>query len=159
MKKNTKKEITEFLKKTIEGANVTNYELVTFENDDDINFIITPKLNGKTTPRQAQLKFILYYSSDNTITLYCPILYKMGAKNSIMFTLNTINNINSQLAVGKLYMSDNNSTISYINRIFFNDITNDLTSGLLKEYIDAFLYCSVEFYMQMKVDQKNEENT
>ena len=57
------------------------------------------------------------------------------------------------MAIGKIYLNKtNNSVISYINRILFNDISRELTVELFEEYVRSFLMTSIEFYEQMKVD-------
>lgn len=155
MTKKTKEKLRTFLIKLLEESNVDKYEFIEFE-DEDINIFVTPKLKGTTIPTETKLQFILYCSEHNVITLYCPTIYKLGVKDSIIYTLNTINNVNNKIAVGKIYMSNNDMTVSYINRIIFNDITKELTPNLLSQYIEAYLYCAMEFYTQMKVVEDNE---
>lgn len=155
MTKKTKEKLRVFLNKLLEESNVDKYEFIDFE-DGDINFFVTPKLRGTTIPTETKFQFILYCSEYSVITLYCPIIYKLGVKDSIIYTLNTINNVNNKIAVGKIYMSNNDMTVSYINRIIFNDLTTELTPNLLSQYIEAYLYCAMEFYTQMKVVKDNE---
>lgn len=155
MRKNKKKEITEFLKKLLSEGNVYNYYLADF-SDDDINFIVTPKLEGKEADVLFNFSFIMYCTGGNTLTIYCPVIYCIKEKDSIMYMLNAINNINNKIAVGKIYMSDNNTTVTYINRILFNNIMKELTPHLFSEYINSYLFCCMEFYEQLKGEFVNE---
>ena len=87
------------------------------------------------------------------MTIYCPLIYKLTDKDSAMYTLNAINETNNKIAMGKIYLNqNNNSVVSYINRVIFNNMTEDLSSKMMDEYIDSFLLCSIEFYKQMKRD-------
>ena len=109
------------------------------------------------TTENIRLKLVLYCSDVKSITIYCPTLYKLRDSDSAMFTLNAINEVNSKIALGKIYLnSENNSVISYINRVLFCDLTTELTPDLLNDYMSAFLLTSLEFYKKMRqiVDDK-----
>lgn len=119
--------------------------------DDDINFLIYPKLDLLPTDEEENFMFMIYCSDKKTLNIYCPTLYTLKNNDSAMFTLNAINIINSKVAIGKLYLNElNRSVISYLNRILFNDITQELTVELLEEYVKSFVITSVEFYKQMR---------
>lgn len=156
MDNNAKEYIKTFISKVLSKSNIANYKSVDLE-DDDINYIVTPKLNGLRMKNNIKLQFILYCSDENSLTLYCPILYKIKNNDSVMYTLNTINAINSKMAIGKIYLNHGNgSVVAYINRILFTNITSELTPTLLDKYIQAFLLCSLKFYREMKVDINEE---
>lgn len=150
MDKIYKNEITDFLIKILDTSDLISYNLVDFE-DDDINFIVSPKLTSLKVKDKDKLKFILYCSGINVITIYCPTLYNLTDKDSVMYTLDVINNVNAKIAIGKIYLNNNNSSvISYINRILFNDIFKELSTDLLENYINSYLATSVEFYKLIK---------
>ena len=68
-----------------------------------------------------------------------------------MYTLNALNNVNSKIALGKIYLNPNNSSvISYINSVLFNDITNELTTDLFEDYISSFIMASIQLYEEIK---------
>ena len=55
------------------------------------------------------------------------------------------------MAVGKLYLNQQpDLVVSYINRILFNNILNELTPKLLDEYIESFLLTAFDFFNTMK---------
>lgn len=150
MDKAHRNDITDFLIKILEKSDLISYTLVDFE-DDDINFIISPKLTSLKVKDKDKLRFILYCSDVNVITIYCPTLYKLTDKDSVMYALDVINNVNAKIAIGKIYLNKNNgSVITYINRILFNDIFKELSIDLLESYIQSYLWTAVEFYKQMK---------
>lgn len=150
MNKKKKQELIDFLDETLNKANILNYKYVDFE-DGDINFIVVPKIDKKKIKEDMQLQLIIYCSDEESLSIYCPLIYKLGDKDSLMFTLNAINEVNNKIAVGKIYLNKkNNSVISYIYRALFNNIFNELTPELLNDYIDAFLLTSIDFYSQMK---------
>jgi|GEM_PF-4597298 hypothetical protein len=94
---------------------------------------------------------MIYCSDNESLSIYCPLLYKLLDKDSLVYTLSSINEVNSKVAIGKIYMNkDNNSVISYIYRALFNNIYEELTPQLINDYIDAFLLTSIEFYSKMK---------
>lgn len=153
MDKLLRDELVNFLCTTLKKSNILEYELVEFEADDDINFFISPKLKNLKVKDKYKLKFLLYCSDETSLTIYCPTLYKLTDTDSLMYTLNAINIVNSKNAVGKIYLNNKNgSIISYVNRILFNDITNELTVDLLDDYVSAFWATTIEFYEQMKVN-------
>lgn len=151
MNKKTRKQMIDFLEQTLSKSNILNYKYVNFEGDNDVNFIVIPKVDTKKLKEDIQLQLIIYCSDEESLSIYCPLMYKLGEKDSSMFTLNAINEVNSKIAVGKIYLNqNNNSVISYIYRALFNNIFEELTPELINDYIDAFLLTSIEFYMQMK---------
>lgn len=150
MTKGKKESIDKFLSEILNESEMVNHYEVSDFGDEDINYIVSPKLNGLNV-KNNKLQFILYCSGKESLTLYCPILYKVKDTDSLMYTLNIINNINSEMAIGKIYLNQNNSTVvAYLNRVLFTDITNELTPTLLNEYIHAFLLCSIKFYHEVK---------
>lgn len=152
MDKGYKNDIADFLIGVLDKSDLFSYSMVDFD-DDDINFVVSPKLKSLKVKDKDKLRFILYCSDKNVLTIYCPTLYRLTDKDSVMFTLDIINNVNSKIAIGKIYLNKNNSSvISYINRIIFNDMFKELTTDLLETYINSYLATSVEFYKQMKVN-------
>ena len=150
MNKTYKNDVTNFLTEILDMSDSITYSLANFE-DDDINFIISPKLYSLKVKDKDKLSFILYCSDVNVITIYCPTLYKLTDEDSVMYTLDVINRVNAKIAIGKIYLNNNNSSvISYINRILFNDMLKELSTDLLESYIESYLATSVEFYKQMK---------
>lgn len=157
MNKQLQEELIDSLSLILEKSEILDYDFIEFENDDDVNFFITPTLKS-IKKEKNRFNFILYCSDERTLTLYCPTFYKLDEKDSVMFTLNAINNVNSRIAVGKVYLNQNNSSVvSYINRILFEDITKELTVELLEEYVKSFWMTSLEFYNEIK-ELKNEKN-
>ena len=160
MNRKTKEQIKDFLDKIIEKSNILNYKYINIDGDDDINFLVTPKLDTKKIKEDIQLRLLIYCADGEYLSIYCPLMYKLKDNDSLMFALNAINKVNGRIAVGKIYLNNENSVISYINRILFNDICSELTSDLLNDYIDAFLLSSIEFYTQMKevvVDENKQQ--
>lgn len=148
MKTKRKEKLLKFLNKILNKIEDVEYELIDLE-DDDINFWVT--INSIKDDESNNMQFALYYSDNNTLTLFCPKVYKIRDNDSTMFLLNALNIVNTRIAVGKIYLNKNSNTvISYINRILFNDITKELTSDLLNSYIESFILCSLEFYNEMK---------
>lgn len=151
MDKNSKEKLIVFLSDILEKSNISNFKYANFEGDNDINFIVMPKMDNNKLSEDVPLRLIIYCSDDQSLSIYCPLLYKLLDKDSLMFTLSAINKVNNRIAVGKIYLNDNNnSVISYIYRALFNNIYQDLTPELLNDYIDAFLLTSIEFYSAMK---------
>lgn len=151
MRKMTKDNIRIFLEELFEKSNLS-YQYCDL-NDDDINFFVRPKLESKKIKNPIALQLLIYCSDIKTLTIYCPLIYKLTNEDSAMFTLNAINETNNKIAMGKIYLNqDNNSVVTYINRVIFNNMINDLSSGMMNEYIESFLLCSMEFYKQMKKD-------
>lgn len=147
----TKDNIRIFLEELFEKSNLS-YQYCDL-NDDDINFFVRPKLESKKIKNPIALQLLIYCSDIKTLTIYCPLIYKLTNEDSAMFTLNAINETNNKIAMGKIYLNqDNNSVVTYINRVIFNNMINDLSSGMMNEYIESFLLCSMEFYKQMKKD-------
>lgn len=150
MNKKTKESLISFLSNLLEKSNISEYKYIDLD-DNDINFIVIPNINNKKINQNVKLQLIIYCSNEKNLTIYCPLLYKLQDGNSAIYTLNAINEVNNKIALGKIYLNqDNNSIISYINRVLFNNINNELTPEIFNEYIDAFLLCSIEFYKQMK---------
>lgn len=150
MKKQEKNQLTIFLNSILSESKILEFYLADFE-DDDINFFIFPKLDLLPSDEEESFMFIIYCSDKKTLNIYCPTLYTLKNNDSVMFTLNAINIINSKVAIGKLYLNEFNRTvISYLNRILFNDITKELTVELLEDYVKSFIMTSVEFYKQMR---------
>lgn len=153
MNKKEKKDLTIHISNILEKSKSVDYRLVDFKNDNDINFFVMPKLKSLKTKDEHNFMFLMYCSDKTMLTIYCPTMYLLKDKDSAMYTLNAINNVNSNMAIGKIYLNKtNNSVISYINRILFNDISRELTVELFEEYVRSFLMTSIEFYEQMKVD-------
>lgn len=158
MNKKTKDMLIIFFNNILKKSDLLNYQLVDFD-DDDVNFLVTPKIKSLKKYTDDQFMFILYCSDKTIMTIYCPTLYSLKNNDSAMFTLNAINNVNSKISIGKIYLNSiNSSVISYVSTALFNDITKELTSNVLKEYIDSFIYTCIEFYKQMKVDINHENN-
>lgn len=156
MNKGYKNDITDFLIGVLDKSDLFSYSMVDFD-DDDINFVVSPKLKSLKVKDKDKLRFILYCSDENVLTIYCPTLYRLTDKDSVIYTLDIINNVNSKIAIGKIYLNKNNSSvISYINRVLFNDMFKELTTDLLETYINSYLATSVEFYKQMKVNLIND---
>ncbi len=151
MNKIAKEKIIDFLEKLFKKANLS-YKYIEL-NDNDINFFVNPKLESKEIKDKIFLRLLIYCSDEKALTIYCPLIYKLTDKDSAMYTLNAINETNNKIAMGKIYLNqNNNSVVSYINRVIFNNMTEDLSSKMMDEYIDSFLLCSIEFYKQMKRD-------
>lgn len=154
--KNQREKIKSFLSELFKKSNVENFEYVDLE-DDDVNFSVTPRLTSKKIKNDIRLNLLIYSSGLKSLTVYCPRIYKMQNDDSTMFTLNAINETNSTISLGKIYLNKvNNSVISYVNQIIFNDITTDLSPTMMNEYIEAFLFCSIEFHEQMKREFNDE---
>lgn len=150
MNADTKERIISFLDSLLGKANVLNYKYVDFD-DDDVNFIVIPKVDTKKLKENIQLQLIIYCSDEESLSVYCPLMYKLKDNDSTMYTLNAINEVNSRIAIGKVYLNqNNNSIVSYIYRGLYNNIFEELTPELINDYIDAFLLSSIEFYSQMK---------
>ncbi len=138
--------LSKFLDKTLKETSISDFQKVNIDNDSDINYILVPNLDENT-----KLNILLYCTDKKTLTLFCPILYKTKYQDSIIFTLNVINTVNSRMAVGKLYLNQQpDLVVSYINRILFNNILNELTPKLLDEYIESFLLTAFDFFNTMK---------
>ncbi len=151
MDKREREKMIDFLDEILSKSNILNYKYIDLEGDKDANFLVIPKVDNKKLKENIQLQLIIYCSDVESLSIYCPLLYKLLDKNSLMYTLSAINEVNSKIAVGKIYLNkDNNSIISYIYRALFNDIYKELTPDLINDYIDAFLLTSIEFYSQMK---------
>lgn len=151
MSKKIRKQMIDFLEEILSKSNVLNYKYVDFDGDSDVNFIVIPKVDIKKLKEDIQLQLFIYCSDPKSLSIYCPLMYKLGEKDSSIFTLNAINDVNNKIAVGKIYLNqNNNSVISYIYRALFNNIFEELTPELINDYIDAFLLTSIEFYMKMK---------
>ena len=145
--------LTNFLIKILDQSQSFTYEMVKIEGDEDINFMISPILKSLKAKDKTKLNFLLYCSDESMLTIYCPNLYSLQDKDTLMGTLNNINIVNSKIAVGKIYLNKfNNSRVNYVNRILFNNIYNELTIEILEEYINSYLATCVEFYKQMKAE-------
>lgn len=152
MKKKEKEKITLFLSSILENSNLFDYKIADIKNDYDVNFLIIPEIDSLDEDDKERFMFILYCSDISTLTIFCPSLYTLKDNDSIILTLNAINNVNSQIAVGKVYLNNKNDcVVSYVNRILFNDITKELTIDLLEEYANSFLITSIKFYEQMRI--------
>lgn len=150
MNKKIKEKLTSFLVDLFNKSNILQHELLDLD-DNDINFLVIPKIDNKKLKNTIKLQLIIYCSDDGSLTIYCPLIYKLQDTDTMMFTLNAINEVNNRIALGKIYLNrNNNSVISYVNKILFNNIINELTPELLNEYIEAFILCCVGFYGQMK---------
>lgn len=155
MQRIPKQNIINFLKELFQKTEMI-YEYIDLA-DDDINFIVRPKLERKKSKDSFALSLLIYCSDVKTLTLYCPLIYKLTNKDSAIYTLNAINETNNKIAMGKIYLNqNNNSVVTYINRVIFNNMIEDLSPKMMEEYIDSFLLCSIEFYKQMKRDLVNE---
>lgn len=153
MNKNLENELKLFLSNIIENSNILDYHIADIEDDDDINFLIIPCFNMGNLKNENKFMSLMYCSDKRMLTIYCPTVYRLRNNDSIMLILNTINIVNSKIAVGKIYLNERNSSIiSYINSILFNDMTIELTTELLEEYFRSFIMTVSEFYKQMKVD-------
>lgn len=152
MNKRERNRLITFLSNILKKSDISNYKLfeLTDTKDNDINFIIVPNIKSIKNEDEYKFTFLLYCSDASTLTIYCPTVYKLSTNDSAMFTLNAINNVNSNLTIGKIYLNKiNSSVISYINTILFNDITKELTVDLLDDYINSFLMTVIDFYEQM----------
>lgn len=151
MTKNERKEMIDFLEDIFDNSNILNYKYVDIDGDNDVNFFVIPKINNKKLKQDIQIQLLIYCSDDGSLSFYCPLMFKLEDKDSLMFVLSVINDVNNKIAVGKVYLNkDNNSIVSYIYRALFNNIYNELTPDLVNDYIDAFLLTSYEFYSQIK---------
>jgi len=153
--KNKKEKIKFFLSDLFKKSNIEKFEYIDLD-DDDINFFVSPRLTNKNIKNDINLNLLIYCSGLKSLTVYCPKIYKLQNNDSAMFTLNAINETNSTISLGKIYLNRvNNSVISYVNQIIFNDITTDLSPAMMNEYLEAFLFCSIKFYEQMKKEVKH----
>ena len=151
MRKMTKESIRNFLEGLFKKSNLS-YKYCDLK-DGDINFFVYPKLENKTIENPISLPLLIYCSDIKALTIYCPLIYKLTNEDSAMFTLNAINETNNKIAMGKIYLNqDNNSIVTYINKVIFNNMINDLSPEMMTEYIESFFLCSIEFYKQMKKD-------
>lgn len=156
MNKTTKEKLIIFLENLFEKSNIVKYMPAKFEDDDDINFIIVPNTGKHKVQNNFELLILVYCSDEKSLTMYCPLIYKLSGEDSTMFTLNAINNTNNKISLGKIYLNYDNGSISYINKILFDNMINDLTPAMMNEYIESFLFYSLEFYNQMKRDNRDE---
>lgn len=153
MNKREKRDLTIYISNILKKSKSVDYRLAEFKNDNDINFLVIPKLKSLKNEDENNFMFLMYCTDKTMLTIYCPTMYVLKDKDSAMYTLNAINNVNSNIAIGKIYLNKTNSSvISYINRILFNDIAKELTIDLFEEYVHSFLMTSIEFYEQMKVN-------
>lgn len=151
MEKKERLKMINFLSDILSKSNISDFKHIELENDKDVNFLISPKIKYKNKEENIQLQLMIYCSDNESLSIYCPLLYKLLDKDSLVYTLSSINEVNSKVAIGKIYMNkDNNSVISYIYRALFNNIYEELTPQLINDYIDAFLLASIEFYSKMK---------
>lgn len=150
MTKKAKEELTNFLEDLFRKSNVVKCVPAKFDNDDDVNFIIVPKTGTRKIQNDFELLVLVYCSDVKSLTMYCPLIYKLKCEDSTMFTLNAINNANNKISLGKIYLNYDTGAISYINKILFDNMINDLTPDMMNEYIESFLFYSLEFYNQMK---------
>lgn len=151
MNKERYDEITERLIDIFEASNLIEYKAIQFYNDEDINFLVTPKIKLSKIKKNIDLKLIVYCSDEHELTIYCPTLFRLKDNDSVMYTLNALNIVNSKIAVGKIYLNPNNSSIiSYINRVLFNDIVKELTTDLFEDYISSFIVTSIQLYEEIK---------
>lgn len=156
MLKYTKDKIEKHLLKVLRNSNVLYYKNINNLHRKNINFIVIPKLKNNMPDNLSNFQFLLSCSDKTAMSIICPMVYKTKDKDSLLYTLNAINTVNSKMAIGKLFLNQNPDLIvSYFNRILFNDITTELTSKLFNAYIDSFLLYSLDFYKQMK-DKTNE---
>lgn len=158
MEKTLRDELTDFICSVLDKTTFFTYEIIEFDDDDDVNILVTPDLKSLKNKESANFAFMLYCSDKTMLTIYCPTLYRIKNKDSAIYTLNLINTVNSKIAVGKIYLNPKNSSvISYINRILFNDITKELTVELLEDYIKSFMLTSLHLYNEIK-DERNDKN-
>ena len=151
MEKKERLKMINFLSDILSKSNISDFKHIELENDKDVNFLISPKIKYKNKEENIQLQLMIYCSDNESLSIYCPLLDKLLDKDSLVYTLSSINEVNSKVAIGKIYMNkDNNSVISYIYRALFNNIYKELTPQLINDYIDAFLLTSIEFYSKMK---------
>lgn len=156
MRKKTKEDLSNFLVKLFSKSNVAKHMPAKFQDDDDVNFIIIPKTGNRKIQNDFELLVLVYCSDAQSLTMYCPLIYKLNDNDSIMKTLNAINTTNSKISLGKIYLNYDNGCVSYINTILFDNMMNDLTPQMMNEYIETFLYYSIEFYNQIKKGNQNE---
>ena len=156
MNKKTKDELTNFLKNLFSKSNVAKYLPAKFEDDDDVNFIIVPKTGKHKVNNEFELLVLVYCSDEKSLTMYCPLIYKLKYDEPTIFALNAINNTNNKISIGKIYLNHENNSISYINKILFNNMIHDLTPDMMNEYIESFLFYSLEFYNQIKKGNQDE---
>lgn len=155
MDKKIKNNLKKFMDGILKETYLESYKIVEID-DKDLNYLVKVKLDNAKV-----IKFIIYCSDRKSLTIYCPIVYKLeNDDEKIMPILNVINNVNCSMAVGKLYLGNKDKlTVTYINRVLFNDITSELTPALLDTYVTAYIFACLEFYEQMKSEkQLNEEN-
>lgn len=151
MKKEIYDEITQHLINVFKGSKLIEYKEIEFDDDEDINFLITPKIKLSKIKKNIDLKLIVYCSDEHQLTIYCPTLFRLKDNDSVMYTLNALNIVNSKIAIGKIYLNPNNSSIiSYINRALFNDIVKELTTDLFEDYIASFIMTSIQLYEEIK---------
>jgi hypothetical protein len=149
MKDIARKNLIDHIIQVLDNSKLIKYKLV--DIDEDINFLITPIVKIPEIENTLSIHFILYCSDEHELTIYCPMLFRLEADGSIMYMLNAINNVNSKIAIGKIYLnSKNTTTISYINRVLFNDITNEFTTKLFEDYLSSFIFASIELQKEIK---------
>ena len=95
MNKKEKKDLTIHISNILEKSKSVDYRLVDFKNDNDINFFVMPKLKSLKTKDEHNFMFLMYCSDKTMLTIYCPTMYLLKDKDSAMYTLNAINNVNS----------------------------------------------------------------
>lgn len=152
MKKELREKLALFVQNILkESKAIEEYKIVEFDNDEDLNFFVTPRLKSLKEGTGCNFSFLLYFTDERALTIYCPTVYRIEDHDSSIYTLNAINIVNSKIAVGKLYLNNQNSSIiSYIDRVLFNDITKELTVGLVESYINSFLGTALNLYEEMK---------
>lgn len=149
MKDTTREYIINHISQILDNSKKLKYKLV--DLDEDINFLITTNFSSSKLKNKINIQFLLYCSDEHQLTIYCPTLFRLESDGSIMYTLNAINRVNSKIAVGKIYLnSENATTISYINRILFNNIIDDLTTELFDDYLSSFIFTCAELYEEIK---------
>lgn len=145
----TRECIINHISQILDNSKKLKYKLV--DVDEDINFLITFKFRSSDLENKIKIQCLLYCSDEHQLTIYCPTLFRLESDGSIMYILNAINRVNSKIPVGKIYVNSENATIiSYINRILFNNIINELTSELFEDYLSSFIVTCAELYEEIK---------
>jgi len=132
-----------------------HYQNFNLDNEDELIYML--HINPYKYIKSEILKSIGYIRvilsssiEQNTIAIACTGIYKLKDADSLLSTLVAVNNANSKLLFGNIFLRNKNEEISYYYRNKFKEITEDLDENNFKSIITSLVSAIIIIYTELE---------
>jgi hypothetical protein len=133
------------IENNLQQLNIKFTSLNSYQEDEDLTYLIHMKLNGLKEVGIIPVLFIVS-TEKNTVSIGCSNIYHLKTKDSLLSTLVAINNTNMKIASGNLYLDPKKQSIMYYQRTKLNNMLENLTYEFISDCINSIATAIVLVY-------------